>query len=148
MRTSFSAVNIHLFKVNNRNTRKRCGICQWRRSGAFIVNFEHIFHLFLVFLLLNLNSYMFAGKASEDIAQNMKFSVNYFSSKCDQICRFLRIWSHLLKKSLMKNFNFCAVSGLRKSFIKMSRCKRTEFLQDTLKVLNFTSIKFRDCRDF
>ena len=27
---------------------------QWRRSGVFIVNFEHISHLVLVFLLLNL----------------------------------------------------------------------------------------------
>ena len=32
-----------------------------------------------------------------------------FFSKCDQIRSFLRIWSHLLKKSLMENFNFCAV---------------------------------------
>ena len=31
----------------------------------------------------------------------MKFSIKDFFSKCDQICRFLRIWSHLLKKSLM-----------------------------------------------
>ena len=29
--------------------------CQWRRSGVFIVNFEHISHLALVFLLLTLN---------------------------------------------------------------------------------------------
>ena len=27
-----------------------------RRSGAFIINFEHISHLFLVFLLLTLKS--------------------------------------------------------------------------------------------
>ena len=27
----------------------------WRRSGIFIVNFEHISHLVLVFLLLTLN---------------------------------------------------------------------------------------------
>ena len=27
----------------------------WRRSGVFIVNFEHISHLVLVFLLLTLN---------------------------------------------------------------------------------------------
>ena len=27
----------------------------WRRSGVFIVNFEYISHLALVFLLLNLN---------------------------------------------------------------------------------------------
>ena len=29
--------------------------CHWRRSGVFIVNFEHILHLVLVFLLLSLN---------------------------------------------------------------------------------------------
>ena len=32
-----------------------------------------------------------------------------FFIKCDQIRRKLRIWSHLLKKSLMENFIFCAV---------------------------------------
>ena len=32
-----------------------------------------------------------------------------FFSKCDQIRRQLRIWSHLLKKYLMENFMFCAV---------------------------------------
>ena len=46
------------------NTRKWCERCsklaiktpellQWRRSGVFIVIFEHISHFFLVFLLLN-----------------------------------------------------------------------------------------------
>ena len=35
-----------MFKVNNK---------AWRRSGVFIVNFEHISHLVLVFLLLTLN---------------------------------------------------------------------------------------------
>ena len=53
---------IYLFKFNNRNTGKRCGICSkltiktpWSRSGAFIVNFENISQLVLVFLLLTLN---------------------------------------------------------------------------------------------
>ena len=61
---SLSAM-IYLFKVNNRDTIKRCEICSkftiktsdrhhQRRSGVFIVNFEHVSHLFLVFLLLNL----------------------------------------------------------------------------------------------
>ena len=39
----------------------------------------------------------------------MKFSIKDFFSKCNQIRSFLRIWSHLLKKSLMENFTFCAV---------------------------------------
>ena len=57
---------ISLLKVNNGNTKTRCEIYSkltiktserdnWRRSGAFIVNLEHISHLALVFLLLNLN---------------------------------------------------------------------------------------------
>ena len=32
-----------------------------RRSGIFIVNFEHILHLVLVFLLLTLNMQLLAG---------------------------------------------------------------------------------------
>ena len=44
-----------------------------------------------------------------NIAQKMKFSIKDFFRKCDQIHRKLRIWSHLLKKSLMENFILCAV---------------------------------------
>ena len=54
-----------MFKVNKRNTRARWEISnltiktpqqrQWRRSGCFIVIFEHISHLVLVFLLLTLS---------------------------------------------------------------------------------------------
>ena len=44
-------------------------------------------------------------------AQKMKVSIKDFSSKCDQIRSFLRIWSHLLKKSLTENFIFlCCVA--------------------------------------
>ena len=52
--------SIYLFKVNSRNTKKGCKICSkliktperrhWRRSHVFIVNFEHISHLFLLTL--------------------------------------------------------------------------------------------------
>ena len=64
----------YMFKVNNRNARLRCEIyskltiktpkqCQWCRSGVFIVNFEYISHLVLVFLLLTLSRSMPAGIA-------------------------------------------------------------------------------------
>ena len=43
-------------------------------------------------------------------AQKMKFSIKELFSKCDQTRSFLGIWSHLLKKSLMENFIFCAMS--------------------------------------
>ena len=51
-----------MFTVNYRNTRAMCEICSKltikppeRRHGVSIVNFEHISHLFLVFLLFALN---------------------------------------------------------------------------------------------
>ena len=37
----------------------------------------------------------------------MKFSIWDFFSECDQIHTLLRIWPHLVKKSLMENFIFC-----------------------------------------
>ena len=39
----------------------------------------------------------------------MKFSIKDFFRKCDQIRMKLWIWSHLLNKSFMENFIFCAV---------------------------------------
>ena len=39
----------------------------------------------------------------------MKFCIKDFFSKCNQTRSFLRIWSHLLKKSFMENFIFCAL---------------------------------------
>ena len=62
----FLAASIYLPKVNNSNTRAKCEICskltiktlerrQWRCPGVFIVNFEHILYLVLMFLLLTLS---------------------------------------------------------------------------------------------
>ena len=65
----------HLFEVNKTNTRNECelrpkltikkhkGRC-WCRSVVFIVNFGHISQLFLIFLLLTLKRYLFAGGAN------------------------------------------------------------------------------------
>ena len=56
----------YMFNFSNRNTRARCEIClkltiktperrQWRRSGVFVADCEHILYLVLVFLLLTLS---------------------------------------------------------------------------------------------
>ena len=47
-RSAMNPAGSYMFKVNN-------GVSKWRRSGIFIVNFEHIAHLVLVFLLLTLS---------------------------------------------------------------------------------------------
>ena len=55
----------------------------------------------------------------------MKFSVRDFFSKCDKIRNFLRIWSHLMKKSLMENFIFRAVIiGI--SLVNVNKSSSTE----------------------
>ena len=51
---NLNCANIYSFKVENVSSNHR-------RSGAFIVNFEHILHLFLVFALLTSNKYTLAG---------------------------------------------------------------------------------------
>ena len=58
---------------------------------------------------------------SAETAQKMKFSINNFISKCDQIRKNLRIWSHLLKTFLMENFIFCAVWKSQENFQVESR---------------------------
>ena len=68
----FSPAGIYLLKVNCRNTRARCEICSklkiktsewchWQCSVVFIVNFEHISHLVLVFQFLTLSIKMSVG---------------------------------------------------------------------------------------
>ena len=41
-----------------------------------------------------------------------KVAIEDFFSICDEIRRELRIWSHLLKKSLIESFIFCAVTSV------------------------------------
>ena len=59
---SWQITGIYLLKVDIEYTKGRCEICSkllimtlerrhWRRSGVFIVIFEHISHFFLVFLM-------------------------------------------------------------------------------------------------
>ena len=87
-----------MFKVNNRNTRKRLGICSKltiktperlrRRSSVFIGNFEHISHLFIVFYCwlwtrkCKLRSFQFCVNMSLIIKKFWKcFSQNQLLSK-------------------------------------------------------------------
>ena len=65
-------------------------------------------------------------------AQKMKFSMKDFFSKCDQIRKKLRIWSHLLKKYLMENLFLCAVTiteCIHRGIRNMSSIKAKVFRQ-------------------
>ena len=75
-------------------------------------------------------------------AQKMKFSIKDFFSKCDQIHKFLRIWSHLLKKSLIENFIFLcsASSGIVLKLINWCICYM-QVRNDTLSNANSLTVK-------
>ena len=63
--------------------------------------------------------WIFARKLHHRHCTKNGVSINDFFSKCDQICSFLRIWSHFLKKSLMENFIICTVRYLTGSSIRL-----------------------------
>ena len=60
-----------MFKINNKDRR---------RSGVFIVNFEHISHLILVFLLLTLNM-QFTITYVRWISNKVLHTISTFASK-------------------------------------------------------------------
>ena len=59
------------------------------------------------------HSTSFSSTPIETLYKKWSFSLRLFYSKCDQIRSYLQIWSHLLKKSLIENFIFCAVKRKR-----------------------------------
>ena len=79
----------------------------------------------------------------------MKFSITNFFSKCDQIPIKLRIWLHLLKKSVMENFIFCAVDFPQKNssdnFVKFTEkhAQRSALLTKNLRHKCFPLITTR-----
>ena len=82
----------------------------------------------------------------------MKFSNKDFFSKCDQIPKKLWIWSHLLKKSLLENFIFCAVSQFESGWLFKQKKKkawkfRNQEIEECHIYLIFCTLQLRlECR--
>ena len=74
--------------------------CKWSDSNGVMR------YLFLALLLFVWSTNLLEVLIT---AQEANFSIKNYFSKCDQIRRKLRIWSHLPKKFLIENFIFCAV---------------------------------------
>ena len=66
---SNSTIETHkrMCEICSKLTIKTPELCQQRCFGAFIFNFEHIFHLPLVFPLLTLNKSILAGKNATNL---------------------------------------------------------------------------------
>ena len=92
--------------------------------------FIMIFHMYKA----NMYFYTYIFHLQELPKLKMKFSIKDFFSKCDQIRRKLRIWSHLLKKSLMENLIFCVF-------------KHTHFLSAWESQINRTGYRLKQCNN-
>ena len=97
-----STLFIDLDKFHQTNAAIRC-LYNWARENTL-----HQINNWETYLKLQEELYFFLSCSIYFLvcifitAQKMTFSINDLFSKCDQISSFLRIWSHLLKKSLME----------------------------------------------
>ena len=85
-------MNIYLFKVNKKNTKKRGELwstltimtpewSQWFHSTVFIVNFEHVSLLLLMFLLVTLSRQMILGAGfCNEISRKCYLNINMIIS--------------------------------------------------------------------
>ena len=94
----------------------------WKRDGKFekfwFFNDCQINYLLKTEVLLSLNCSFLKSNNLNVIGlkswilphKKGSFPLKYFFSKYDQIWRFLQIWSHLVKRFLIQNFIFYAMS--------------------------------------
>ena len=80
-----------------------------QKVSGFLFRKQYMRHIIKVMMLCIVSFYQELSLVKVT-AQKMNFSIKDSFSKCDQIHRKLRIWSHLLKKSLMENVFFYKVS--------------------------------------
>ena len=109
----------------------KCGVFSGRYFPTFGLNMES-YEAFLE----NFTEWMFVvtgfRRIYHTLHKKMNFSIKDFFSKCDQICSFMWIWSHLMMKSLMENFIFCALTKLRFSIIILENILRNTFDKEHL----------------
>ena len=115
---------IYLFKITNRNIRKRWEICskliiktpewrQWRRSDIFAVNFEHISHLFssasiVDFKQVNVSKWRVWWKFIHLQVYPLAFCEQLLLKKCEVTrivsnCNRTRTHNHLVCKRTLKH---------------------------------------------
>ena len=100
-------------------------------TGKYNISICNTFQ-FVINILVVEGFYRYHENGKKYTAQKVKFPIKDFFSKCEQIRSFLRVWSHLPKKSLMENVIFCAVIEVDNEYPSkhnfFARYKRTRFI--------------------
>ena len=102
-----------------KNLSKKCERCIFKLN------------IFLIFLWIFFLDWRWHSVIQESvcIAQKMKFPIGDFFSKY-----FLRIWRHLLKKSLMENFIFLCSDGSTNANVNMKELRNCSYGGDLSRV--------------
>ena len=90
-----------------------CGYCYFATLNIFFALSLYFSFIIMCFFEAFVRSIHVLCPGCITLQKKMKFSIEDFFSKCDQIRRNLWIWSHLLKKSLKENFIFCTMSSTK-----------------------------------
>ena len=104
-----------------------CGYCYFATLNIFFALSLYFSFIIMCFFEAFVRSIHVLCPGCITLQKKMKFSIEDFFSKCDQIRRNLWIWSHLLKKSLKENFIFCTVyfiflgCAYRCTYVKLSK---------------------------
>ena len=94
-----------MFKINNKDRRR-----QWPRSGIFIVNFEHISRLFLVFL-----SFLTAEDSKHQFMQSYSSQANIQllkvnHKKTEKYVSYVQINSKITRTTSLNRFGVFVVN--------------------------------------
>ena len=132
--STYIPAGIYQLEVNNRNIRTRCKIYlkltiktpkrrQWRCSGVSIVNFEHISHLVLVFLLLALNMWLSVGKwEAWNIFLFVGSAVRYNIIPLLLVCSsFSRLWKDLNYVIFQKKESQCNIIEFHRFHLQVTK---------------------------
>ena len=106
-----------MLKVNNRNTRAICDIClkliiktlerrNWCPSDTFIVNFEQISYVFLIFPLLTLKNSILVecNQLPESTTHQMNFSVKIFYVNVKEFPGNCRLTTSTITSTMVLNY--------------------------------------------
>ena len=66
---------------------------------------------------------------------------NFTAQKLKFFRSFLRIWSHLLEKSLMENFIFCAMNLIKKCSIRPTEVKKIKLMYMEISLCGYSMLR-------
>ena len=93
LRPMFFPARIYLLNVNDRNTRAKCEMCSKLTIKTLELNFKHISHLVLVFLLSTLNLWFSAGIfLTSNMFLAFSQAMNFRQKRTNSIPSVLEAW--------------------------------------------------------